>query len=95
MCGSDRRGTAIGRALVARGESYHSVIISPLETLSFSGSFRQNDGQHRGGDRQRTAGSMPLLRIKGSAAGADMKLIIALAASGSFATVSRPAANTT
>ena len=37
---------------------------------------------------------MPLFLIKGSAAGADMKLIIALAASGSLATASKPAANT-
>jgi len=92
MRGSARRGTAIGRALLrARTLSQYDNITSGI----ILGSFRQNDGRRRGGDRQRTAGSMPLLRIKGSAAGADMKLIIALAASGSLATVSRPAANTT
>ena len=95
MCGSPRRGTAIGRALLrARTLSQYDNISSGIIEF-FWGSFRQNDGRRRGGDRQRTAGSMPLLRIKGSAAGADMKLIIALAASGSLATVSMPAANTT
>jgi len=82
-------------ALLLRAVTYHSVIICSLKSLGFLALFRQNEGRRHGANRQRTAGSMPLLRIKGSAAGAEMKLIIAFAASGSLATASRPAANTT